>query len=567
MKIKLKVLSYYFSMIFLSVMVLLLSLTILAKHTIFNEKYIISHLEKNNYYDKLCVSIKEEMSYYIIQSGLVNEVLDNIYTKEMVKTSLNSLINDFYSGKELVIETKIVSDNLNKNIQNYLLKNNIIATDQKALDLFVDQMINIYDKEIRVSNAIVRLQSLFIKLDKLIDIMFIVFLVAIPLFGIFCHFFYKRIVYTMPTISSAVLLLLGEWLLYNRIDVKNILFWNDNVSSIIKSVLWNISKIIKIEAIILIILGCVAFIIGYILTNSCFKKKSKDEIIIKNNDGSYREFSSDGYRVYSEAKVKKEISINKNNVNVNNSNNKANTNNKFLIYVKKVLIYIKKLLIKLIKLLKKKISVLFNKFDKKEEKIISKEISNFVIKNDDNSKIEINRTDNNKIEIKTTKDKSYNNTYRNNNNNRHRSNNKNRYNTSNSKNINNNNHNNYNDNNSYDNSVNNSYDNSVNNTYNQIIMDDYKIKKKRLKNNKPKSEYEINYNKKFRENDMVDELFGFTYGTYTTERRKKNRYFNKNKYNGNNNYRNKHYYKNNYNNKNRKYRDKDFNNTNKQDTK
>ena len=66
--------------------------------------------------------------------------------------------------------------------------------------------------------------------------------------------------------------------MYNRIDVKNILFWNDNVSTIIKSILFDINRFVKEETSVLIILGIITFIIEYIITNKDIITK-KDPIM------------------------------------------------------------------------------------------------------------------------------------------------------------------------------------------------------------------------------------------------------------------------------------------------
>ena len=272
MKNKLKVLSYYISMIILSVLVVSLSLVTLLKFTLLDQNYLIRQLEINNYYENLYNSITEEMSYYIIQSGLQEEVLENIYTEEMITKSINNAINNFYTGKKITIDTTKVKENLNNNIKDYLLKNNIEITDQEALNMFVDHIISIYNEEIILSKHIEKFQNKLIKLDKIIDIVFISLIILISILTILCHVFYKRIILTIPCLSTAILLLLGNYLLYNRIDVKNILFWYDNVSTIIKSILWSIKDFITNEAIILIISGTIFFIIGYLLTNRKRKK-------------------------------------------------------------------------------------------------------------------------------------------------------------------------------------------------------------------------------------------------------------------------------------------------------
>ena len=72
MKNKLKVLSYYFSMMILSIVVLGLSLTTLLKFTIFDDAYLIKHLEKTNYYNELYSSI------------IINQILMSIFTTFIV---------------------------------------------------------------------------------------------------------------------------------------------------------------------------------------------------------------------------------------------------------------------------------------------------------------------------------------------------------------------------------------------------------------------------------------------------------------------------------------------------
>ncbi len=279
MKSRLKVLSYYLVMIILSILVLGFSLVTLAKFTVFNEDYFINQLKKNDYYENLYQSISEEMSYYIIQSGLEDSVLSNIYTKEMVTDEINGVVDSFYHGKKIKVDTSVVKNNLENNIKDYLLKNNIVVSDQASLDQFVDHMLDIYNEEIILSKYVEKLQGPFVKLSKLLDMLFIALIIVIAISSIGFRIFYKRTILTIPTISSATLLLLGRYLFFNRIDVKNILFWTDNVSNVIKSILWSISKFVCNEAIVLIIIGVVAFIISYLGSRKRIVKKKDVELL------------------------------------------------------------------------------------------------------------------------------------------------------------------------------------------------------------------------------------------------------------------------------------------------
>lgn len=117
---KLKMLSFYFYLLLLTVIVLGITLIFTIKLTILKPDYIIDNLEKINYYDKVYNSINEEMQNYLIQSGLTNEVLTDIYTREDIRTSLNNAIYAFYDNKEVSVDTNSVKTNLENNINNYL---------------------------------------------------------------------------------------------------------------------------------------------------------------------------------------------------------------------------------------------------------------------------------------------------------------------------------------------------------------------------------------------------------------------------------------------------------------
>ena len=42
-------------------------------------------LNETNYYEKLYTNIKLEMSYYVTQSGLSDDILNNIFDKELLR--------------------------------------------------------------------------------------------------------------------------------------------------------------------------------------------------------------------------------------------------------------------------------------------------------------------------------------------------------------------------------------------------------------------------------------------------------------------------------------------------
>ena len=66
------------------------------------------------------------------------------------------------------------------------------------------------------------------------------------------NIFFKKSALFIPFLTAVILLLIGNYLFFERVDVSNILFWNINISEIIKSILYDISSIIIVFSIIIL---------------------------------------------------------------------------------------------------------------------------------------------------------------------------------------------------------------------------------------------------------------------------------------------------------------------------
>ena len=261
---KLKMLSFYFYLLLLTILLLGTTLISTIRATVLRPNYIINNLEKINYYDKVYNSINEEMQNYLIQSGLTSEVLSNIYTKEDIKNSLNNAIYTFYNNKKVSVDTNNVKTNLEDNINNYLIKHNIVITEKEGLDLFVKQMEEIYTNEIMISSKINNFNVYLAKVIKLADIAIIVLGITTLVLLVFGYFFYRKNVLTISLASAGELLVLSNYLLFNKIDVKNILFWSDNISLVIKTVIHDMSSKIYFLGFSFIISAIIIEIVYYI---------------------------------------------------------------------------------------------------------------------------------------------------------------------------------------------------------------------------------------------------------------------------------------------------------------
>ena len=122
MKIR-KIISYLLAIIF----VILISATILlsmVNAVVFSKSNLKKQLDKVDYYTQINTIIKEASNNYIMQSGFDESIMDNVVEKEKINEDINNVIDSIYNNEELTISTEQIKTNLNKNIEEYIQKNN-----------------------------------------------------------------------------------------------------------------------------------------------------------------------------------------------------------------------------------------------------------------------------------------------------------------------------------------------------------------------------------------------------------------------------------------------------------
>lgn len=257
MKIKL-VLKYIVEFI-LSITLFSFVFLLILKATVFNESYFINQLKENNYYQLLSERIRENMSYYIIQSGLEEEVLDNIFSIKDVEENVNIVVASLYNGNGIILKTNTVRENLENNIDAYLLNNKKEVSDRDSLDAFVDTMMSVYEESITLHNGFDYVAGPFYKISKVLPIFLVVSFVAIVLETLWLVYLLQCKRIAVPLMTSGILLLLSNILVKTSIDIKNIVFYNEEVATIIKEMSFGVLNWMTNAGILLFVLGiCLA---------------------------------------------------------------------------------------------------------------------------------------------------------------------------------------------------------------------------------------------------------------------------------------------------------------------
>ncbi len=229
------VLGYLLGVVISALIVLFVGLSI-TKMTLLNKSYILKTLDNNNYYNTLYSDILEEMKSYMMSSGLSDEILNDLFTKEEIKEDVITYVSFLY-GSDNNISSERIKERLINNINDYLKKSNIKISDQDTLNLFVEDICNIYENEICIYKYLNSYVSLLNRITSVINIVLVLTIVLL----IICIVIFKKVLLAnylgSCLMSSGLIFLFIKLFIYNRIDVEYLLIITDNFSKVLRSVL------------------------------------------------------------------------------------------------------------------------------------------------------------------------------------------------------------------------------------------------------------------------------------------------------------------------------------------
>ena len=280
MKTVRKIIQYILAVI-LALAILALILINIFSSTILSENYVLSKLEEENYYEKIYEDTESNFENYIYQSGLDEEVLNNIVTKEKIEKDTKIIISNIYDKTNEEIDTEEIANQLNQNIEDSL-NGNISNSERQAINKFVDTICEEYKSTISHTNYEEKINSIYQKVIQSISLLkkalLIVIVVCVVLIVLLT---FKRIHRAIARIGTAftidgLILLITNWYINDKIRIEGITILNNAVSEVLRNVLTDILSRIMTYGSILLGLG-ILFIIIYSLIKSIRKIKREKE--------------------------------------------------------------------------------------------------------------------------------------------------------------------------------------------------------------------------------------------------------------------------------------------------
>lgn len=241
-----------------TILLVVFVLTLILKNTLFNKTYVKKVLTNNDYYESVSDEILVNMQNYMMSSGLPESILDDIFTKNDVKKSIDAYIDSYYSNEKHELDISDIKDKLKTNIDEYLNSHNVVAN-EGIVSEFIDDMSDIYKKEIEHYNILNIFRSKFNKVNKITKIvMYINFILFIITLIILVKLKFE---YTISIIgASGLVLLFIETLISEKINIDSINVISSNFSHIASVLYDNIIHLITISSVTLIFMEIVTIL-------------------------------------------------------------------------------------------------------------------------------------------------------------------------------------------------------------------------------------------------------------------------------------------------------------------
>lgn len=242
----------------------------IATSTILKKDYILQVLEETKYYSEIEKEIQSNFENYIAQSGLDDEVLENIVPEEKIKNDTEIIISNIYEGTKQAVDITEIEENLKNNIEKSLDNNKLNISQKEAIEQFVNKICEQYKEAMSYTKYEDSINNVLNKINKYIDILKKVIIIAVVILivivlvinckNILKGFSQIGIVLT----TNGILCFIFNLYINYKIKIGDILVLNSAVSEVIKQVINDILAYMIKYGVVLVICGFVGIVVANI---------------------------------------------------------------------------------------------------------------------------------------------------------------------------------------------------------------------------------------------------------------------------------------------------------------
>lgn len=283
MKIFINIIKFILILV-LTICIIFAGIISIASSTILNKEYTLQKLEETNFYAEMYDIVESNFENYIYQSGLDEDVLENICSKEKVEKDIKLMISNIYEGTEQKIDTTEIEENLNRNIEQKGIKN---SKNEKSIETFVKHICDEYTQTLIHTKYEGKINDYLVKVTKLVNTiyngLFIVIVVDIILIVAISIKQISKVIQALgiAILASGAFDLIVHDIIVSKVNVEGIKIFNDTFSKAIVSIITELlSKISSLGIGMLSI--SVIIIIVYAIIKAYKKEDNKREERMQN---------------------------------------------------------------------------------------------------------------------------------------------------------------------------------------------------------------------------------------------------------------------------------------------
>ena len=249
----------------------------IVSSTILDKTYITEKMEETNFYKETYELVKSNFEKYIYQSGLDEEVLENICTEEKLQKDINTIISNIYDGTDEKIDTTEIETNLNANIDKLGIKN---SKNQKAIEQFVKHICDEYTETIihtkyesQINAQYQKVISLLTKIHNVIMIILIIDAILLIIMNIKTA---SKIIQDLgiALFSSSIFKLSVCSIIMSKVNIEGIKILNDIFSKTLVTIITDVLTKIMSLGIGALLIAIILIIIYAIIS---VNKKNEEE--------------------------------------------------------------------------------------------------------------------------------------------------------------------------------------------------------------------------------------------------------------------------------------------------
>ena len=284
MKRNLKKVARFIMEFILAISIIAFVLIHIISSTILQKTYVLSSFNKVDYYNRIYELVESNFAKYIQQSGLKEDILKGIITKEKIKEDTKKIIVNIYDGFFEEVTTTEISEKLKKNINDSLDNRDLSDEEEESIDVFIEQICNEYKESISYMQFENQINQGYKKIIKYVNLankiaVSVMGVSAIILVLLNLRRFYRiGTNYGIAILAAGVFLIICNIYITSNLDIKYLTIFNDPISDIVRNVVGDIFANILKDGIILTILGVVLIFVSNIGHNiSKYRLKSDSQ--------------------------------------------------------------------------------------------------------------------------------------------------------------------------------------------------------------------------------------------------------------------------------------------------